>query len=174
VFTPSPEGDLIVVAGGETLDGALLSSVEAYKLGSNAWIGRTALPTPRSQLAMAAGANGRLYAVGGYAGLLTQWTGEVAEYDPLLDSWTQRAPMPTLRSHLALVQINGQLLAAGGENVNRSLDVLESYNPTANTWSSKTSSTLAFTRATAGVVNNRMLISGNALTLQYDPANEIR
>jgi hypothetical protein len=82
--------------------------------------------------------------------------------------------MPTPRSHLALVQINGQLLAAGGENVNRSLDVLESYNPTTNAWSSRTSSTLAFTRATASVVSNRMLISGKALMLQYDPANEIR
>lgn len=172
--TSSPVGNLIVVAGGEASDGSRLSTVESYNPATNAWVGRSALPAPRSQLAMATGANGRLYAVGGHAGLTIQWTSEVAEYDPLADTWAQRAPMPTPRAHLAVAQINGQLLAAGGENVSRSLDVLESYNPTANVWSSKTASTQAFTRATAGVVDGRMYVFGNGLAFQYGPANEIR
>lgn len=170
----SPVGNLIVVAGGEAPDGSRLSTVEGYNPATHGWVGRTALPAPRSQLAMATGINGRLYAVGGYGGLLSQWVGSVEEYNPLLDTWALRSSMPTPRAHLALVQVNGQLLAAGGENTTRSLDVLESYDPVTNLWRTKTPSTQAFTRSTAGVVDNRMLVVGNGLTLRYEPANEIR
>lgn len=171
--TTSPLGTVIVVAGGEALT-SVLDTVEAFNPVSRAWGTLAPLPTPRGQLAMAAATNGRLYAVGGYGGLLSQWVGTVEEYDPLLGTWSLRSPMPTPRAHLTLAQVNGQLLAAGGENVSRSLDVLESYNPTANVWSSKTASTQAFTRATAGVVDGRMYVFGNGLAFQYDPANEIR
>lgn len=172
-YTPTPVGNLIIVAGGEAADGRILSDVEAYNLDSQAWVGRTAMPTARKGLSMTA-ANGRLYAVGGYAGVASQWVGTVEEYNPLLDTWAQRAPMPSARAHLSLVTINGQLLAAGGENNERALDVLESYDPVTNTWGSKTSSTVAFTRAATGVVDGRLYVMGNGLTLRYDPANDIR
>jgi hypothetical protein len=172
-LTSTPVGNLIIVAGGEAADGGILADVAAYNLDTQAWIGRTPMPTARKGLAMAV-ANGRLYAVGGYGGLLSQWVGSVEEYNPLLDTWAPRAAMPTARTHLTLAAIHGQLLAAGGENLNRSLDVLESYDPVANTWSGKTASQTAFTRATAGVVDDRLWVVGNGLSLRYDPSNEIR
>lgn len=165
-------GDLIVVAGGE-FETAVLGGVQGYNPLSNAWVNLAALPTARGQLAMVQ-ANNRLYAVGGYAGLLTQWVGTVEEYNPLSDTWSPRASMPTPRAHLSLASINGQLLAAGGENVSLTLDVLEGYDPLTNAWSSKTNSSGAFTRAAAGVVDGRLYVAGNGLTLRYDPANEIR
>jgi hypothetical protein len=82
--------------------------------------------------------------------------------------------MPTARAHLALAQIDGKLLAAGGENVYRSLDLLESYDPGANLWQVKTPNATEFTRTTPGMVNGKMYVFGNALTLEYDPGNEIR
>ncbi|MDP3706920.1 MAG: kelch repeat-containing protein [Polaromonas sp.] len=169
---PTPLGDQIVVAGGESTD-LLLSNVEQYNPLTNAWSSLNAMTTARSQLAMTEFA-GRLYAVGGYAGVISQWVNTVEEYDPGTGSWTPRAPMPTARAHLALAPLNGKLLAAGGENVNRSLDVLESYDPAINLWTTKTPSLTAFTRAAAGVVNGKVYVFGNALTLEYDPNNEIR
>ena len=65
-------------------------------------------------------------------------------------------------------------LAAGGENVYRSLDLLESYDPSANFWQIKSPNATEFTRTTPGVVNGKMYVFGNALTLEYDPGNEIR
>jgi Kelch motif len=165
-------GGEIHVAGGE-FETSVLATVQAYNPLTNQWRNRTAMPTARSQLAMAE-VNGRLYAIGGYAGLITQWTGTVEEYNPLTDNWTARAPMPTGRAHLALSQINGKLLAAGGENIDRSLDLLESFDPVANLWLTKTPSTTAFSRTTAAVVNGQMHVFGNAFSLRYDPANEIR
>lgn len=169
---PTPVGDQIVVAGGESF-GLLLASVEQYNALANAWSSLNALPTARSQLALAEYA-GRLYAVGGYAGVVSQWVGSLEEYDPGTGTWTARAPVPTARAHLALVVLGGQLLAAGGENVNRSLDVLESYDLASRAWTPKTPSLSAFTRAGAGAVNGKAYVLGNALALEYDPANELR
>lgn len=165
-------GDLIVVAGGESAD-AVLATVEGYNPVSDAWIGRSPMPTARGQLAMAA-IPGQLFAVGGYAGVVSQWVGTVESYDPLANTWTGRAAMPTARSHLALTAINGQLLAAGGEATSRALDVLERYDPTTNSWRTVTPSQAAFTRAASAVAGERMYVFGNLLSLQYDPANEIR
>lgn len=165
-------GGDILVAGGE-FETNVLSVVEAYNALTNQWRNRTAMPTARGQLAMAE-SNGRLYAVGGYAGLISQWVATVEEYNPLTDTWAARAPMSTARAHLALAQIDGKLFAAGGENVSRALDSLEGSDPIANLWTLKTPSTTAFTRGTASVVNGKMYVFGSALTLEYDPANEIR
>lgn len=168
----TPYGNLIVVAGGET-ETSVLGTVQGYNPITNAWFNLEPLPTARGQLAMAS-VGGRLYAIGGYAGLLAQWVGMVEEYDPQLGSWTARASMPTPRAHLALVVINDRLLAAGGENVNRALDVLESFDPVLKVWASKTPGTTSFTRTAGAAVNNRMYVFGNLLTLQYEPANELR
>lgn len=168
----TPLGTRIFVAGGKAGD-ATLNKVEAFDPVARNWIGRTAMPTARAQLATAE-ANGLLYAVGGYADLVLQWVGTVEEYAPLTDTWAARAPMPTARAHLTLSQVDGQLLAAGGENVDHALTDLENYDPSTNVWVSKTPSMTTFTRATAGVVNGRMLVFGNGLSLAYDPANEIR
>lgn len=168
----APLGGEILVAGGN-FETNVLSTVEAYQPLTNQWRNRSAMPTARGQLAMAE-SGGRLYAVGGYAGLISQWVGTVEEYKPLTDTWAVRTQMPTARAHLALAQVDGHLLAAGGENVNRSLALLESFDPLTNLWVSKTSSLTAFTRATAAVVSGKVYLFGNGLSLEYDPANEIR
>ena len=173
----TPFGNLIVVAGGE-FETSVLDAVQGYNPITNAWFSLAPMPTARGQLAMEA-VNGRLYAVGGYAvggyaGILPQWVGTVEAYDPQMGSWTTLASMPTPRAHLALAVFDGRLLAAGGENVNRALDVLESYDPTLNAWSGKTPSTTAFTRAAGVVESGRLYVFGNLLALQYEPANEIR
>lgn len=165
-------GGEILVAGGNVASNGL-STVEAFNPLTNQWRNRSAMPTARAQLAMAE-SGGRLYAVGGYGGLISQWVGTVEEYNPLTDTWVARASMPTPRAHLALAQLGGKLLAAGGENVLRGLDLLESYDPLANLWVSKTPSLNAFTRATAGVLNGKVYVFGNGLSLEYDPTNEIR
>lgn len=167
-------GGRIFVAGGRQLGGQTsLNIAEAYDPVTNSWSSVAPLPTGRSELA-AAESSGRLYAVGGYAGLVPQWVGILEAYDPTNNSWSSHDSMPTARSHLALVTFAGKVLAAGGENVNRSLDTLESYDTNANAWSVKTPSPVAFSRASAGVVNGKMYVLGNGLTLEYDPANELR
>lgn len=166
-------GGRVVIAGGRTLGIDLMSVTEVYDPATNSWSTVAPLSIARSEVT-GVESGGRVYAIGGYAGLIPQWVGAVEAYDPTTNAWTARATMPTVRSHLALVAVNSKLLAMGGENVSRALDTLESFDVAANTWSTKTPSPVVFTRAPAAVVDGKVYVFGNGLTLEYDPANEIR
>jgi N-acetylneuraminic acid mutarotase len=163
----------VLVAGGRTLGVDLMGVTEIYDPATNSWSTAASISIARSELT-GAESGGRMYAIGGYAGLIPQWVGAVEAYDPATNAWTTRATMPTARSHLALAAVDGKLLAMGGENVNRALDILESFDVATNTWTTKTPSPVVFSRASAAVVNGKVYVFGNGLTLEYDPANEIR
>ncbi len=82
--------------------------------------------------------------------------------------------MPAARSHFAMATVNGNILASGGENVNRTLDILERYDTCTDFSSTKTPSPVTFSRAAAGVVNGKVYVIGSGLTLEHDPSNDIR
>lgn len=165
-------GGRIVVTGGESVT-SVLNATESYDPLTNSWSSLAALPTARGQLAAVA-ANGLLYAAGGYAGLMQQWVATVEVFNPVLGSWSTGTPMLSGLSHFALAELNGKLLVAGGENVSRAIDVLDSFDLTSKSWSRKTESPVAFTRVASSVLNGRVYVFGNGLTLEYVPANDIR
>lgn len=165
-------GGQVLVAGGEWLTN-VLGLTEAYEPLTNAWSNRAALTQARGQLG-AAVVDNRLYAVGGYAGVASQWVGTLEVYDPLLDQWSAASPMPTARAHAATAAVNGMLLVAGGENVARALAQLEIYDTSAKSWRAGTPSPVAFSRAASAVVGGKLYLFANGLALAYDPANEIR
>ena len=55
-------------------------------------------------------------------------------YDPRTDTWTEKAPMPTSRQHLASTVVSGKLYAIGGRTAGKSSNLgnNEAYDPTAN------------------------------------------
>jgi N-acetylneuraminic acid mutarotase len=123
----------------------------------NVWVAKTAMPTKRFFLSLAAAASGKLYAVGGTVAVHSHVihlpfvlvaTATVEQYDPLSDVWTVKTEMPTPRSGLGLVAAtNGRLYAIGGSvNVRRGVDgppifvpsvVVEEYDPATDTWTTK-------------------------------------
>jgi len=165
-------GSAIVVAGGE-FETNVLATVEAYLPDTDTWQARASLPSPRAQLGLQT-IGTTVYAVGGYGGLVPQWVATVSAYDALTDQWSARQPMVNARAFAATAVADGALWVAGGENVERALDVLERYDPLTNTWRTVTASPRAFGRAGAATVNGRVFVPGNGFTLAYDPANEIR
>ena len=62
-------------------------------------------------------------------------------------TWTTKAPMPTARSAFSVGEVNGILYAVGGSNArpyvqplpDSSSDVVEAYNPTTDSWTTKAS-----------------------------------
>jgi N-acetylneuraminic acid mutarotase len=103
---------------------------------ASAWISRASLLAPRS--AFAAGkANERIYAMGGRSNGITLRS--VEEYNPTLDRWTSKAPMPAPRSETSGTgAINGVLYLSGGKNGSGTLTrTLYAYAVAANTWSTK-------------------------------------
>jgi len=125
----------IYVFGGE-IGNQRVDMVDEYDPSTNTWTVKLDMPFPlpaRSLFAAAAGQNGKIYVFGGSTNSAT--LNRVDEYDPVNDSWTQKANMPTPRSSLAATTgQDGLIYVTGGNNFN----VLEVYNPNTNTWTTKT------------------------------------
>jgi autotransporter-associated beta strand protein len=82
--------------------------------------------------------NGLLYVVGGYNSSETSVVGTLEVYDPVSNSWTTKAAMPTARAYLSVEVLNGILYAVGGVNNNSVyLNTVEAYDPATNTWTTK-------------------------------------
>ena len=69
--------------------------------------------------------NDVFYAVGGIDGGLHS---TVEAYDPVSNTWTNAAPMPTARYALGVGVLNGVLYAVGGYNIGY-LATVEGYQP---------------------------------------------
>ncbi len=146
-------GTLYAVGGSAPQGSGNLSTVEAYNPATNAWAPRASMPTPRSDLGIGV-VNGVLYAVGGRNPDPTGTTlvvGTVEAYDPVTDTWTARAAMPTPRADLAVAVVDGILYAIGGAGeptpcdsepwrlCSHMLGTVEAYDPATDTWTAKTS-----------------------------------
>ena len=105
----------VLVAGGEDSLGHLLATVEEYTTNTDSWVATWPMLAKRSRFALVESENAvrKIYAVGGYRVDVPSWTKVVEEFDA--SSWTERAPMPTARGHIAVAVVNGQILVAGGE-----------------------------------------------------------
>jgi N-acetylneuraminic acid mutarotase len=90
--------------------------VQAYDIATDSWSVVAPLPEPLHHVAVT-GLEGKLYAVGGFAGPFAQRepVDSLSAYDPALDRWQRRAPLPTPRGAAAAVVIDGLVYALGGE-----------------------------------------------------------
>jgi N-acetylneuraminic acid mutarotase len=111
-------GKIYVVGG---YDGGPLNAFSEFDPagngGNGSWRTAPALaeyPAARFWSGVAAGPNGKLYAVGGDTGGALSST--VREYDPVANSWTTRAAMSVPRETLAVAVAGGKLYAIGGQN----------------------------------------------------------
>ena len=54
------------------------------------------------------------------------------------DEWSSKAPMPTARSALGTVAVDGKIYAIGGDGIQAQiLNANEQYDPASNTWTTK-------------------------------------
>ena len=77
------------------------------------WITRAALPLPRSEMAWATAARGRMHIVGGYGeGAVNRAYHHI--YDPAADRWLLGAPLPRGANHVAVTADADRVYAFGG------------------------------------------------------------
>lgn len=86
--------------------------------------------------AAAAGADGRIYVIGGQTNYdSTSSLAATRIFDPKNDAWTEGASMPTARSCPgAATGPDGRIYVVGGQIGRRALDVVEAYDPQENLW----------------------------------------
>lgn len=162
-------GGKIYILGGQIGGATLTTRVDVYDPATDSW-GTPVAPMPTLRTAFGlASIDGIIYAVGGTNG------GDVSTveaYDPISDTWENKAPMPTAHSHVGVGVINGVLYAVGSANGNLSF---EAYDPATDTWSVKPS--MPTTRFVPGVgaLGGLLYVIGGATSVTlntvdvYDP-----
>lgn len=164
----------------------------AFNVTCTCWSRRAPMPTGRYEMGVGV-VNGVVYAIGGQAeraGLADAILETVEAYDPVTNSWSTRAPMPTPRSALAVGVVNGVLYAVGGRdfisgNPNsvgyHSLETVEAYDPVTDRWTAKAPMPTSRGSLGVGVVNGVLYAVGgydasfNTLTSveAYDPVADV-
>ncbi len=109
-----------------------------YNLSNDTWQQRASHPDSRT-IASLGVANGLIYAVGGgIQGQVPMETNRVDRYDPLNNTWaTDVTPhLATSRTHLGpiLPTVGGRMYVFGGWDGYSTLNSVEVYDPSSNTW----------------------------------------
>jgi len=105
--------------------------------------------------------NDKIYVAGGNGGGMQQRELEV--YDPVANTWTNRAPMSVPRNHTGGGVINGKLYVVGGRDSIDAPTALEVYDTLTNTWTSLAPMPTARSGIAVGVVNGELYVFGGEI-----------
>ncbi len=145
-----------------------LTANEVYDTETNTWAQAAPIPTPRNHMG-AATIDGKIYVIGGRIGsgfvLMSTNIGVNEVYDPVTNTWEPRALLPTPRSGIGVVALNGKVHVLGGEewshNRAGTFRQHEAYDPQANRWHLVPAMRFPRHGFAAGVVNGKLYaISG--------------
>jgi RNA polymerase sigma factor (sigma-70 family) len=159
----------IYVIGGTPDYKISLPTVEEYDPLTGKWTKKADMPTARAFLSTSA-VNGKIYAVGGFLNLGQNAvsTPAVEEYDPVTDTWTQKADMPTPRAALCTCVLDGKMYAIGGgspELLGDDRRVVEVYDPATDTWTEEPNAPTIKYDCAASVVDGRAYTFGGMLQM---------
>jgi N-acetylneuraminic acid mutarotase len=177
------DGKIYAIGGLAIFGTPGLSMVEVYDPVTDRWTTKAPMPTARFNLATSV-VDGKIYAIGG-TGSPAFWAGfcpTVEVYDPLTDTWSEKADMPTARLALATSVVDGKIYAIGGASASwGGLSTVEVYDPAADTWTTKTPvPTTRFALATSVVDGKIYAIRGGtgqprrlfSVVEAYDPVTD--
>jgi N-acetylneuraminic acid mutarotase len=150
----------IYIAGGWD-GGGDHGELEVYDPMTDGWTLKNPMPMPVRSPAGAV-LDGIFYVTGGaitYPQPATPLQ-TVFAYNPVTDSWSTRAPMPTARGSHGVAAINGILYAVGGNSPAGVFSTLEAYDPITDTWSTKTPMPTARYLISVTVLNGLLYAAG--------------
>jgi N-acetylneuraminic acid mutarotase len=174
----------VYVAGGQLHNSdTMTATLEVYDPISDTWTTKAPMPTARGAGVKAIAVNGVLYVIGGCTtNDCSGFVGTVEAYNPVSNSWTTKAPMPTARRSFGIDAVNGMVYAVGGLQGPGSsgISTNEAYDPAANTWSTKRPMPTPRGQVGAAVFNGLLYAiggwnpsSGNVFTVEaYDPSTD--
>jgi N-acetylneuraminic acid mutarotase len=123
------------------------------------------MPTARSNFGIAT-YKGKIYVIGGTAGWTsntgTVITGVNEVYDPVTDTWAQKASMLTHRTGMVANVVNGKIYVISGITGGPSSAVAsnEVYDPSINSWTAKADIPYPVNGYASAVVDNQIYVIG--------------
>ena len=137
VYYP-PTNKLYVFGGEDAVSAVNYDTTRIYDVASNTWSTGAAMPDVRS-FAMSGynPGNGKIYVASGYnTGTVDSAQPTTWEYDPVANSWANKAPIPHPVGGAGQAIINGHLYVAGGRDAsNTVINDCQDYNIAADSWS---------------------------------------
>jgi N-acetylneuraminic acid mutarotase len=168
--------DRIYVAGGFEEPGfsnlmnlAITALVEEYDPSTDRWTIKAPMPMGLHHAGIAV-TGGRVYVIGGYTlSGFSVWhpVATVYEYDPAMDTWAERAPMPTPRGALSVTEHEGKLYAIGGYDRKANSAAVEVYDSAPNAWASCASLPTPRDHLATATVSGKVYAIGGRLNGDY-------
>jgi hypothetical protein len=175
-----------IYAIGGSAENGVVGTNEEYDPASDTWRFKKSMPIPRYGFAIAVYQN-KVYCIGGYTSN-ESIAGVNEVYDPATDTWETKTSMPTIRIGLQANVVNGKIYLIGGYppayytsyNFSSSfLTLNEVYDPTTDSWTTKTPMPTAATNYASAVIDNKIYVIGGLLKSEdytlneiYDPATD--
>jgi len=160
------DGKIYAIGG---TNGSYLNTNEMYDPTTNTWTTKKAMPTARTGHAIAVYQN-KIYVIGGIIGesdpVTSGYTGVNEVYDPSTDTWETMEPMPTARGDLCGNAVNEEIYLIEGRKHGEVFPfyqnpaVNEVYNPSNDSWSTKTPIPTSTFVYASGVVDNKIYVMG--------------
>jgi len=132
-------GNKIYVFGGN--DSA--SKAEAYDVDADSWKELAPLPSPRMHINYSAAVcNDKIYLIGGLekkGGIYYDTDSNKNEmYDPLNNTWTEKAPLPSPRQTAAIIAFGGKIYVISGKVKYDDRNDVFVYDPKNDSWQTRT------------------------------------
>jgi N-acetylneuraminic acid mutarotase len=159
-----------------------LKRVDEYDPATDTWTRKADMPTARGHTCTCV-VNGKIYVIGGDAGPDPVHWGmpDVEVYDPVTDTWTQKADMPTSRFWFSTGVVDGIIYVIGGKpgygDSSPHLTTVEAYDSTTDTWTTKTDMPTRRSLSSTCVVDGKIYVIGGAMGAKaaveaYDPTTD--
>ena len=158
------DGIIYAIGGVPGPNGPPLSTMEAYNPVTDTWTKKADMPTARFILSTSV-VNGIIYAIGGSPAEVSPGStyATVEAYDPVTNTWTKKADMPTARSGFSAIAVDGIIYAMGGTPDNSStLSTVEAYDPQTDTWTTVADMPSKLVFFSASEVNGEIYVMGGA------------
>jgi len=169
-FTGGVIGGKIYVFGGNgDPDGVNLKSTEMYDPGTGQWSFRADNEHNAGygvEELSGATMNDKLYVFGAHGGGDPYGVFNfIEEYDPATDTWTSKAPKPTVVGGAPAAVYNGEIYVFGGlyanaDGVRQNYDVVEAYNPVTDSWRVVTTMPRVLSMMAVAVVGSKVYLIG--------------
>ena len=141
------------------------------------WQAAAPLPNPRNHLSGAA-VDGLVYAIGGQYGhdAGVQDQNFLHAYDPQTDSWTQKAGLPSARSHFepGTMVHNDKIIIVGGRRGGFFFDDVTEYDPAADEWTERCELPENLLAPAAKVFGDRLIVANGGENGTCCPLNKTR
>ena len=157
-------GENIYLFGGAR--GAAVSDASVYDTMADSWRMLPALPEAREHCAAGAIA-GVVYIAAGRAAAINGFRPSTLAFDPVANTYSQKAPIPTPRGGVAGAVLANRLFIFGGEGnpasgTNGVFGNVEAYDPVSNTWQAFTPLAIPRHGYGAATIADRIYLPGGA------------